>query len=288
MSKRKTVVTPEGETATAVPESALIDAAGAEILKDMHHAEHRQGKRHPGETESPGPNTQEPMGKARFSKQTNFFLAIGAIALAFVVLFGIQIFNRPELLTPDEMHAKNLAGELDPEEGYVYNGFSFVWYDKLWFTQIHNPGTTSLYNTQLHFGPRDLTTVTLGHGVEEFAVVPNTYVTFDPTAVPLTHIALAAGELSLNLAVVLNITPVPACIKNETQACAKLPIINCAEDTTHPIIFLTQGENTEVLRKGNCLTISGKEMELVKALDRALLLWMGIMPREGNKPFIPS
>ena len=288
MSKRRTVVTPEGESAEGVPESTLVDTAGAEILKDLHRAERRNGKRHTEGGEAPEADAPEPEEKPRFSKQTNFFLAIGVIALTFIILFAIQLFNRPELLTPDEMHAKNLAGELDPEEGYVYNGFSFVWYDKLWFTQLHKPGTANLYNTQLHFGPNDLGAVTLGDGIEEFTVVPNTYVTFDPTAVPLTYVALAAGELSLNLAVVLNITPVPACTKNETAACAKLPIINCEEDNTHPIIFLTQGERTEVVRRGNCLTISGKEMELVKALDRVLLLWMEIMPRDGEKQFIPS
>lgn len=275
-AKRKRTI-PIGEEAT-VQHTGLVDATGVAILKDMHRAERRHAEH---EHQIPAESDAEPSAKPRFSKQTNLLIFVGVIALIFIILFGIRIFNRPEILTPDELHARNLAGELEPEQGYVYRGFSFVWYDNLWFTQMHKPGTDKLYNIQLHFGPRDLEDVELGGGVEQFTVVPNTYVTFDPTAEPLSYVALAAGELSLNLAVVLNITPVPACTKNQTQACAKLPTINCAQDTVHPIIALEQGGAATVTRDRNCLTLSGKDLELVRAVDRALLLWMEIMPWEG-------
>lgn len=270
--KRKRVETAEGLEAERAD---AVDAAGAAILTDMHRAERTDAEEH-RRPSPPDPEHQEP---PRFSKQTNFFLAIGAIALVFIIVFGIRIFNKPEIVTPDEMHAKNLAGELKPEEGYVYRGFSFVWYDKLWFTQMHKPGTQNLYNIQLHFSPRDLGNVTLGPEVELFARVPSTYLTFDPLDEPLAHIALAAGELSLNLAVVLNLTPVPACTKNETLACRKLDIINCDTDFTHPIIYLHHGPEANVTLDGNCLHIAGDEQEIVRSADRALLLWMGIMPR---------
>ncbi|HLC66339.1 MAG TPA: hypothetical protein VJK52_01735 [Candidatus Nanoarchaeia archaeon] len=249
-----------------------VDAAGMEILRDMHRAEQR----------APKPKKERQPESKGFSKQTNILITIGAVALMFIVIFSIRIVNQPEVVTPDELHAKNLAGKLDPEQGYVYRGFSFVWYDNLWFTQMHKPGTANLYNIQLHFSPRDLRNVSLGPEVELFARVPSTYITFDPLDEPLAHIALAAGELSLNLAVVLNITPVPACTRNETAACRKLDIINCESDFTHPIIYLHHSPEANVTLDGNCLHIAGNNMEIVRAADRALLLWMGIMPREGE------
>lgn len=271
---RKTIETPAEDIATVVRKRDLVDTAGVEILKDFHHAERKRPKREePKERESPEI-------KPRFSSQTTFLLSLAIICLFLTSVFAYKYFTKPEILTPDEMHAKNLAGKLDPKIGYVYKGFSFVYYDKLWFTQMHRPGTDKLYNIQLHYSPRDLENVSLGDGIERFGTLPSTYVTFDPRDEKLAYIALAAGEFGLSTAVVLNMTPVPACMRNETAACAKVATISCAADKKHAIVELTRSGTAKAELEGNCLKLFGEDTELIRALDRVLLLWMGIMPRE--------
>src|SRR3989344_1362374 len=69
-------------------------------------------------------------------------LIIGLFALFFV---GFRIYN---YYTPtggavsiDELHQKNIENELDEEEGYMYQGYSFVKVDGLWWTEIQEEGS---------------------------------------------------------------------------------------------------------------------------------------------------
>ncbi|MBI1969361.1 hypothetical protein HYS48_01590 [Candidatus Woesearchaeota archaeon] len=206
-----------------------------------------------------------------------FLLTIAILLLIFALFFIVQYLSRPEILTVDEMHRRNLAGELDKDvPAYVHNGFSFVQYEGLWTTQLYKQGIENIYNLQLHFGPREVEDINLLGDPMPFLNVSGLYVTFDPLGRDLGHVALAAGEFSLITAKVLNITPVPACTMRETEVCKKVDIVQCG-NTTKAVVYLREAEKAGVVVEGSCITISGNQLDLVKATDTLLLKWMRII-----------
>ena len=45
------------------------------------------------------------------------------IILFFAIFFAFRFFNKVEIKTLDDLHSLNLNGKLQPEQGYIYNGF---------------------------------------------------------------------------------------------------------------------------------------------------------------------
>lgn len=179
--------------------------------------------------------------------------------------------------TIEDIHVDNIEGELDSEEGYMYNGFSFVYANDLWNTQFERKDT--LYNIPLHYGPRDIKNVLIGG---EGAIGKNgtVYITFDPDEEELGYVALSAAELSLNLVHGVRVNPVAACTKNVTSACYDREIVTCA-NTDKDVIYLRVAEKPAVVFNNNCVIIQGTEENLTKATDRFILYWYGIMPERN-------
>lgn len=207
------------------------------------------------------------MKKKTFSPKTRTIIWI--IAVIILLAAAVYIIKNP-----------NIIGQVihDDESYYTYNGFEFAYYDGMWNTQIQIGKQP--YLIPLHYGPRDLEDLYY-RGEEDpkiFLTVKANYITFDPDEEDLNYTALAVAELGLNMAQALNIKPIGACTKNITEGCSKRPIINCENDTEHAIIYLKQADETKVELKGNCLTVQGKGMDLIRAVDRLLLYWYGIMP----------
>ena len=212
-----------------------------------------------------------------FTKEGMFIGTILILVLIFASIFLYRYLNTPEVLTPTQMHVKNIAGELDEEQGYVWNGYSFVFYEGLWFTQVYRKNTENIYNVQLHFGPKEIEEIPIVGDADIFATFPNLYFTFDPIGRELNYVALAAGELSLNTAVVMNVTPVAACTKNETDICKTRPIVSCGKNTKNPIIFIDPMHEPGIYAEGNCLTLGGSGEDLIKSTDKLLLRWFAVI-----------
>ena len=70
-------------------------------------------------------------------------------------------------------------------------------------------------------------------------------------------------------------TPVPACDKNETDACASVPLITC-ENTNDLVLYVLQDDEPSVTLDDNCIIIKGNELDLVKAVDRLLFAFYEI------------
>src|SRR3989338_5288068 len=113
------------------------------------------------------------------------------------MIFASRYLFQSRPPTIDELHQKNLAGELSEEEGYVYKGYSFVFANGLWYTQLQF--NEKLIDLPLHFDP----------------------------AYADKYVALSAAEMSLSLYKAIGREPIAACTKNETLACSKRPIVNC-------------------------------------------------------------
>lgn len=205
-----------------------------------------------------------------------------AAILVIIILFalfigGYLLVKNRHVKTIDELHQDNMKGKLSKDEGYVYNGYSFVKANGMWFTQLQKFRTNNLYNVQFHYGPRDLEDVPLSGNVTDFISLNGTYVAFDPTEKDFAYTALASGELSINLGQVFNILPVAACSKNMTEACQTRPIVNCS-NSDRPVIYMERADRAAVIKENNaCIRIMGNGTGIVKATDRLLYEWFGIM-----------
>jgi len=146
----------------------------------------------------------------------------------------------------------------------------------LWYTQIRTGNT--LYDVPFHFSPKELEDIKLVGTLNNslFNSEDKIYVTFDPLGSNLQYVALAVGEFDQNIIKSFAKTPVAACIKNETNACAIRPIITC-ENTNMPVAFFKEDEKTLVTYDDNCIIIQGNELEIVRATNRMLMQFYGIM-----------
>ena len=207
----------------------------------------------------------------------SFYLAVGVVVLLFAGFLGYQQYAVPTgALTFDELHQLNLNGKLDEEKGYVYNGFSFVLFDKLWYTDIDKSGVN--YRIPLHYGPRDVLDIPVfGNVSREFNVGTDVYVTVNPLSSDQDFIALSASELAQNLAVAIQRRPIGACDRNETSMCGERPIVTCETTDKAMIYLLTEEGKPSVQLKGKCIIVRGVGYDLVKAVDRLILQWYGIM-----------
>ncbi len=160
-------------------------------------------------------------------------------------------------------------------QSYSYGGFVFTNVTGLWYVEMQKTGGDIIYNVPLHFGPLQLQDISIDKEVKRLSKFKQVYLTFDPTAQGLNYVALAASELSINLAQTLDTTPIAACTKNITDACANRPIIDC--DSGVPAIVLNPYGSLNISVHENCVELSGEGINLVKAADRLLLTLFGIM-----------
>ncbi len=208
----------------------------------------------------------------------SILIMIGVLIGVVVVAFGgfklYDHFTGAEVINVDELHKDNLEGELDSEEGYVYEGFSFVFVDGLWWTEMKKGDV--LLKIPLHFGPREVEEVKvvgkLGPGFNEGEEV---FMVIDPEFAD-KHYTLALSELNFNVAKGVGRKPVAACSK-ENIICEDREILNCDDTGGKPVIELRYGGEPKITLEGTCILISGEEYGIVKAADRLIWQWYGVM-----------
>ena len=161
----------------------------------------------------------------------------------------------------------------------TYNNFEFRQQDRFWHTLWQR--NDKLYTISLRYNPKEVESVPV------FGVLNNTfnvrrqiYVAFDPLSEKSTfkYLALAASELTINLAGPLGKNIVAACTQNESVGCASRPVVSC-ENVDKNVIVLQANGTPQIALNGTCMVFSGSELDLVKSVDKALYLWMGIIPR---------
>lgn len=202
------------------------------------------------------------MKKTRLTIPTKVFLTtLFAIA---VVVTGIFVFG------------KYLAPKT-PYETVEYNGFLFQKIEGLWYTQWQKDD--KVYNIPLRYNPYEVELVQVQGSLNEtFERSRPFFITFNPLEEDedFRYLTLAVSELSLNLVRGLEQPVQSACTVNETMACHNRSIVDCSH-ADKAVIYLKAEDPTQVLLKGNCLVLQGKEMELLKTVDRALYHFYGIM-----------
>lgn len=192
------------------------------------------------------------------NKQTqNFLIGLAAIiVLALLVIF----YAIPKSAPPDTTTVD-------------YNYFTFTQVGGLWETNIEL--NNQLYSAIFRYNPKQVEDVYITGNFSGFKKDP-IYITFDPDAEKeeFPYLALATTELSLHLIRALNFSVEAACTKNETDACTDRPIITC--DSNESVIYLIAKAPTQITLNGNCVTLSGEGMDLLKSVDRLLFQWYKI------------
>ena len=198
------------------------------------------------------------------------------VLLIFLAVIFLPKYLKGPSLTLDELHERNLQGKLKPDQGYVYNGHSFVFYDSLLYTSVVNPGRTKQITLPFHFGPRDTEAIApLGeYNASLFDSSRDIFMTFDPKDEGLPFIGVATGETDQVLINAFGKGVIAACTRNESFPCSARPKVDC--DTAAPVIYFATENQTNVLFLDNCIIVSGREKELWKAADRMLFHFLGI------------
>ncbi len=209
----------------------------------------------------------------------NLLIVLGVIiiliAVSFGAVWGYNKYKAASVLSIDELHQKNLEGDLDPEEGYVYQGYSFVKADGLWWTELNKFGTR--LKIPLHFGPKEVESFTIQGTLDPaFNDGDQLFIAIDPD-VRDKYYTLALSELSFNVVKGLDREPIGSCT-TENWACENRTIVSCLRNPLHkPVIELDLNETPQITLDGTCIKLSGSGYNLTMAVDRILYQWYGVM-----------
>lgn len=217
------------------------------------------------EKKSENPEKQPSKKNSKKKKDNVLYWSIGFI-IAIVILFfaASKFFSR------------------EPEyETVTYNNWIFTNIEDMWWFEWQKGG--NVYQVPLRFNPFDVEDVGVKGSLDstKFNSGKNIYITFDlsnESSQNLPVLSLAAAELTQNIATAINRTPIAACVNNESYACEERPIKSCTS-TDEPVIFLMEkeGEKASITLSSSCITLAGESFELIKAVDRLLYQWYGIM-----------
>ncbi len=210
---------------------------------------------------------------------------IGTIIIIIILLAAIAAYShfyKPKPLTLEEMHVLNLQGKLKPSQGYIYKGvYSFVYLDNFWYTQLKSPKGTKVYDMALRYSPEDLENITIEGqlNADLFDNQTQFYVTFNPTGKSLSYVSLAVADFDTHMTKVFDKSPIAACDRNETEACAARPIITCSS-TDELVLYVKESDRSRVYYNSNCIVIEGSGFDLVRGADRVLYNLYHIMEQK--------
>jgi len=208
--------------------------------------------------------TKEEIEKEKKEQKKMRFIAVavvvGFIVLFFAVFFGIKYFYP----------------EQEPYETVTFNNFEFTKIAGTWYTSWQHENR--LVAVALRFNPYEVENVTVSGNIGESFQQSDVYITFDPYSEQdsFKYLALASAELSQSIVKAFNKNIIPACTRYENETCENLSIVTC-DDKDKAVIQIVAEEPTQIIMEDNCITLQGKEFELLKAVDKLLYLWYKIV-----------
>ncbi|MBT5022137.1 hypothetical protein HOK51_06520 [Candidatus Woesearchaeota archaeon] len=206
-------------------------------------------------------------------------ILLGILVLIFAAFFlGRFVLNDKQIIkSPDQLHSENIAGDLDSEEGYVYNGYSFVNFGGVWYTQAQLEN--AIYDLAFNNDPESIKHIPV-EGIlnEDYFAEKKLWITFDSNATAsLKYIAVANGGFSTSLAKAFGYWLESGCTSHEDPGCRNKEITTC-DDLNKSVVYFKEGEPTKIIYDSNCIIIQGVGEDIVKAKDRLLMRWYKIMP----------
>lgn len=202
----------------------------------------------------------------------SILIGLGVLSFAGVTMYnGITAAN---VVSVDELHQKNLEGDLNEDEGYVYNGYSFVKADGLWWTEMNKFGT--VLKVPLHFGPQEVENITIkGKFNPRFNDDPELYFTIDPLVYDGYYV-VALRDIRLNLKQGMDIPTIGACT-TMAPGCENRTIVSCENANGRAVIELAIAPEPSIELNDTCIKVSGSGYGIVMAAERLLYIWYGVM-----------
>ena len=192
-----------------------------------------------------------------------------------VIVFGAVI-----LLIAGGLIAVSVFKPSPSETRFTYNNFEFIKKMDVWTSLWQNKG--QLYELSFRFSPKDVEDIDIiGDLNLSLFNQKEIFISFDPNLDEnYKYVALASGELGLNLKRAMNRDPIFACTTQNTssEGCAKQPAVSC-DTPDRPVILLDPKSNTKVVFNNSCIILGGEDLELVRSVDKMLYVWYGIMQR---------
>ncbi len=259
-----------------VTRSHKVKSSRAHGSKKSHshkHIDHSKHVVHDVQEETPEKESEE---KTRADTK-KLLIGIGILAAVFALLLLLVISGdkTKRELTVDELHELNLKGKLDPSQGYLYNGYSFVKFAEIWHSQVQKGNV--IYSVTFNNDPKSVADVPLeGSLSSRFDPGSRIYITFDTDLVSPKHVTVANAGISLTLAKGFQYQLTATCTNNESRLCQKNGVVTC-DDKDKAVIYFKESEDTKVVLSDNCITVQGLGEEIVRAKDRLLLSWYGVI-----------
>ncbi|MBT7903568.1 hypothetical protein HN587_06920 [Candidatus Woesearchaeota archaeon] len=217
---------------------------------------------------------EDELEKIDSKKETRkLMVVLSILVLCFVAFVVIRIASveDPVIKTIDDLHAENLRGELDLELGYMYEGYSFVNFEGMWYTQAKLGNT--IYDLVFNHGPKELEHITVEGELDSTFFDDHKFaITFDSNATNLKHIAVANGGFSISLTKAFGYSLEAGCTTHDDLGCQSKPAINCG-DENRSVIYFKDATPTKIIYSGKCITLQGQNDEIVKAKDKLLMRW---------------
>jgi len=163
-----------------------------------------------------------------------------------------------------------------PENQFDYGPYHFVKEPRDGTWKFDWQRDDRVYSVPLRYSPYEVENVIIQGSINESFNRPEVYVTFDPTQGNFSTLALATGELSLNMVRALQVTPIGACTVADNEACIERPIVTCGDEGKSVILIKDEGE-AKIWLKGDCIILFGKDFELLRAVDRLLYQWYEVI-----------
>jgi len=183
---------------------------------------------------------------------------------AAVIMVGLIIFIPP--LFDIDNYSK---------DKYIYNYFEFEKIDGIWTSRTQEGA--DLFLISLRHGPLDVEDIPVRGDLLNFRKNNNFfYITFDPTAENHdSYVTMSNAEISPNMVLHFRKTIEAACVIDHPD-CTGISTVTCSS-TDQPVIHIKKAAEPSVELAGNCVTISGTGVDLVKATDRFMYGMYGIM-----------
>ena len=128
----------------------------------------------------------------------------------------------------------------------------------------------------VHFDPKHVIDIPITGVLDPlFNKGDEVYISIDPNIANKFY-TLAIAEVSFNIAKGIDRTPVGACTETN-EDCKAHEILSCENTQGKPVVELAFGDKEKVELIGTCIKITGNELALVEAVDRALYKWYGMV-----------
>lgn len=195
--------------------------------------------------------------------------------MAFLFIFAFFQFNRRDV------QSQQYDQKLD------YKGYAFMKKEGHWFLEWQRNGNTVFIPFRL--SPIEVEDVTVSGGAKpEFLGDPRNltpdvyekpiYKTEDVGSRNPKYVVFSQYELRENLYDAFDMQPfiVPACTDSKLRVCSAVPTVTC-DSKDKRVIYVKKGGKAEIIFNDNCITVQGENLEMMKAADRLLYIWLGIM-----------